>query len=229
MDASDAPPWFFQLEFAAERAPGDILRQLIDSAVAALEDFDGASLSLLGDGDGAVSVGSDEMVSSIESYQRETGEGPCVTCLSSGAVETFEASAADRRWPGFTEIAREHGVLMCLAVPLMVHGAVLGAFNYYSRVERSFGESVLGAAIALARQSSFLVANLRVYGATVQKVERLNRLLGGSEDVVAQAAGVLMARHELSAQSALARIEARASREGRSIESLSREIVSSTS
>lgn len=81
----------------------------------------------------------------------------------------------------------------------------------------------------LAGRRPFLVANLKLYGSTVQKVERLNHLLAGSQDVVAQAAGVLMARHELSPQSALVRLEARATREGRSVESLAAEIVDSVS
>ena len=222
-----AAPWLLQPEFA-DRAPGDILRQLVDSAVAALEGCDGASLSLIGDGDAGASVGSDYLVSTLDSYQDETGEGPCVACVSTGLVEQFDADADDGRWPGFGRMARGRGVLGCLAVPLVVHGDVYGALNCYSR-ERRFSQSAQDAAVSIARQASFLLANLKVYGATVHKVERLNRLLGGSEDVVAQAVGVLMARHDLSPQSALGRLEARAAREGRSTESLAREIVGSIS
>ncbi|MDQ3680775.1 MAG: GAF and ANTAR domain-containing protein [Actinomycetota bacterium] len=227
MDGTGAPPWLLQPEFS-EHAPGDILRQLVDSAVAALEGCDGASLNLLGNGGAGASVGSNDLVSTIDSYQAETGEGPCVACVSTGVVEHFDAEADDGRWPDFGQMARGRGILGCLAVPLVVHGAVLGALNCYSR-ERSFSAAAQDAAASIARQASFLLANLKVYGATVQKVERLNRLLGGSEDVVAQAVGVLMARHDLSPPSALSRLEARAAREGRSIESLSREIVDSIS
>ncbi len=95
--------------------------------MAAVNGCDGAGLTLVDDDDPASSISSGDFVSTVDSYQHEIGEGACLTCLNTGSVEQFDAATDDRSWPRFAERAGDQGILACLAVPLSLHGAVLGA------------------------------------------------------------------------------------------------------
>ena len=204
-----------------------VLRSVADLAVSAVSGCDGAGVTLADDADGVAGASSGEAAQALDASQEETEEGPCVTSLRSGASEQFDAANDGDRWPVFAAVAGRHGVLSCLALPLALGARTIGVLNLYSGGERAFGELARAAASTLAHQASVLVANALAYAEARRSVEELRLALSEPEDMVAQAVGILMARHGLSAQVAAAWLEDGASEQGRSMEDLAREVVGS--
>jgi len=214
-----------QLRLIEQPLP-EVLATVIDIARGATEGCDEAGLAL--DDLAVAPASTGAAAAALDVGQREMDEGPCATSLRSGTVEKFDAAADDPRWPRFAKLARQHGVGSCLAVPLVTGRHTIGVLNLYSRVAGGIGRLGRQTAIAFAEQASFLVANFQDYAELLRVTERLRQVLAGPEDIVAEATGVLMARHELSPGAARSRLEDEADHGGRSIVDRAQGIVDST-
>ena len=215
-----------QVAFAGRSVRG-VLEQLATIAVAAIDGCDGAGLTLGYEGGDAVTASSDPVAAALDSTQGDMGEGPCVVCQQTGRTEELDAAEAGPPWPRLAEVARRHGILSCLGVPLVFDGEVLGALNLYSRARRAGSPELQEAGTSLAHRVSSVVANAQRYATAQLEVSRLCQLMRGSEDELAQATGILMARHGWTADSALAHIREDARRQGRSDEDAARLVVAS--
>ncbi|MBA2751268.1 MAG: GAF and ANTAR domain-containing protein [Actinobacteria bacterium] len=228
MPAGDPSPSYLlsQLRLGEQPLP-EVLARVADIVRDATDGCDEAGLTL--DDVDVAPASTGAMAAALDVGQRAMGEGPCAASLRSGAVEEFEV-ATDPRWPRFSNLARQNGLGACLAMPLLKGADTIGVLNLYSRMAGGFGTfGSLGrqAATALAEQASVLVSNAQSYAGVLQATERLRNVLTGPEDLVAQATGVLMARHGLDVVSARLRLENQA-RDGRgSVEATARGVVAS--
>ena len=202
----------------------EVLARVADIARNATDGCDEAGLTL-GDPDVApASTGA--MAAALDVGQRVMDEGPCAESLRSGAVEEFEV-ATDPRWPRFANLARQNGLGACMAMPLLRGADTIGVLNLYSRLAGGFASTGRQAAAALVEQASVLVSNAQRYAGLLQATERLRTVLIGPEDLVAQATGVLMARHGLDLASARIRLENQARDGSGSLEATARGVVAS--
>lgn len=225
MPAGDPSPSYLlsQLRLGEQPLP-EVLARVADIVRDATEGCDEAGLTL--DDVDVAPASTGAMATALDVGQRAMGEGPCAASLRSGAVEEFEV-ATDPRWPRFANLARQNGLGACLAMPLLKGADTIGVLNLYSRMAGGFGSLGRQAATALAEQASVLVSNAQSYAGVLQATERLRNVLTGPEDLVAQATGVLMARHGLDLVSATLRLEIQA-RDGRgSVEATARGVVAS--
>ncbi len=225
-DAGAASPTYLlsQLRLAEQALP-EVLARVVDIVRNATDGCDEAGLAL---GDPAVAPASTgAMAAALDLGQREIDEGPCAASLRSGTVEEFEATTHDPRWPRFTTLARQNDLSACLAVPLVTGPHTIGVLNLYTRMAGGFGRLGRQAATIVAEQAAILVANAQAYAAVLSRTDQLRRLLTGPEDLVAQATGVLMARHELGLQTARTRLEDQTRHGSRSLEDTARRIVDS--
>lgn len=103
----------------------------------------------------------------------------------------------------------------------------IGVLNLYFRTTGGSSRLSRQAATEVAEQASVPVRNAQVYAGVQRVTEHLREDLAGPEDLVAQATGVLMARHELDLPSARARLDDETSGGGRSLEATARGIVAS--
>ncbi len=225
-DAGDTSPsnLLSQLRLGQLALP-EMLARVVDIVRDATDGCDEAGLAL--DDADVVPASTGAMAAALDAGQREMGEGPCETSLRSGALEEFAVATDDPRWPRFTTLARQNGLGACLAVPLVIGPDTIGVLNLYSRLAGGIGRPGRQAAANIAAQASALVANARGYAVMLGKVDRLRQVLTGPDDLVAQATGVLMARHALGLQAARTRLEAETGGGSRSLEDTAREIVNS--
>ncbi len=202
-----------------------MLARIVDIVRNATDGCDDVSLAL-NDSDVAP-VGSGPIATALDASQQEMGQGPCVASLRSGRAEEFEMTDEDPRWPRFTTLALRHGVGSCLAVPLVMGPNTIGVLNLYSRLADRLGRVASQTATALAEQVSVLVANAQGYAGVLVRTDELRQLLAGPDDLVAQATGVLMARHELDAQGARTRLGLETRQGSGSLDETARGIVDS--
>jgi PAS domain S-box-containing protein len=76
----------------------------------------------------------------ISSAEQPAGQGPTGTAARAGALKTCEDIATDPRMEPWRDEALRRGYRSSAAVPLRVHGAVVGLLNLYSATPASFGQ-----------------------------------------------------------------------------------------
>ena len=182
-----------------QQSLGDILGRVSTLAMLGLVGCDGASLRLRGTRTNPIFAASDELATSIESIQEELNEGPCVTCLDDHAAQSITSVGEDQRWRRFAARAFAEGLGSCLAVPLGVLGTFEGALNFYWQSPQDFSESQWRVASSITDEATPTVANAVEMSLVAAEVARLSLELENDEDhLLAQAVGILQARHRLS-------------------------------
>jgi CheY-like chemotaxis protein len=136
----------------------DLLTTLSDRCVSIL-DVDAAGV-MLADQAGQLQVvaSSSDAMRTLELFELQTSEGPCVDCYNTGApIINRELSVADGRWPSFTPRALEGGFHSVHSLPLHLGRKTVGALNMF-RIETG----LLGPAEVLAAQALADIATLAI-------------------------------------------------------------------
>jgi anti-anti-sigma factor len=174
------------------------LRLAVSLAHVAVGGADGVSVSLRRDGRLATVAATDQTISRMDANQYETGEGPCVDASNEGRWFHSESLGSETRWPAFTPRARALGINAILSSPLVVEDRPVGALNIYSLSKGAFSPRDQELARAFATETSLLLSEA---GAEVTDDQLSLRFQGALRlrEVIAQAQGVLMERHGLTA------------------------------
>jgi hypothetical protein len=136
----------------------------------------------------------------MDEYQYFTDEGPCIAAIRGDALIRVPDLDAEDRWPTFAPMAQEAGVASILAIPFPhADGQVRGALNLYSGRqpfraidERATGLAVLAAVAVNRRDNSSRMEHL---------VDNLLHALQ-SREVIGEAKGIIMERHQVTAEQA---------------------------
>lgn len=134
-----------------------------------------------------------ERVRSLEVFELQRNEGPCVDSFRDG-TQVFEANLAGaERWPRFTPAALELGFHSVFAFPMRLRGQVIGALNLF----RGQSDEVDPDSVAMAQT----YADMATIGILQQRAAREARDLAAnlqgalnSRVVIEQAKGVLAER-----------------------------------
>lgn len=182
-------------ELQAAPSPTQTLEAVTDAAVDAIEGADYAGVSLvLGRRHIETVAGTDDVVHAIDAAQYETHEGPCLDAMYEQAVVRMADIDAERRWPDFTKRARGHGVQGILGFRLFMRGQDAGALNVYAKSRDAFTDDSLEVGRLLATHAAVALAAAR-------KIDQLEHAVA-SRDMIGQAKGILMERHNLDADGA---------------------------
>jgi len=122
--------------------------QLLDVAAAGL---------LLADTAGVLHVvaASSEETRSLELFQLQRDEGPCLECYRTGlAVSIADLGGYVERWPQFVPAARVRGFVSVHAVPMRIQDRVLGALGLFGSAVGSLNDHDLRLGQALAHVAS---------------------------------------------------------------------------
>lgn len=171
----------------------DLLSELVTDC-ARLLDISSAGL-LLADERGVLHVlaASSEATRSLELFQLQRDQGPCLDCFASGAavnVPDLEAQRAD--WPVFVDAALAAGFRSLHAVPMRFGEQALGTLGLFGRSTGALGEDDLALAQALADVASVaLITNHTV--TTQQRLSEQLQTALTSRVVIEQAKGLLAA------------------------------------
>lgn len=108
------------------------MQRIVDAAVAEVDGADHAGLSLISNGRVESPAYTDELVKEVDAAQHSVGDGPCLSSLRDEVTVRVDDMRNEQRWPRFTAVAAELGVLSMLSVQLFVEGDNLGALNLYA-------------------------------------------------------------------------------------------------
>ena len=131
---------------------------------AALLDIESAGL-LLADPGGVLHVlaASSERTRSLELFQLQRAEGPCLDCFRSGQpVIAPDLRQDGGRWPQFASRAIQAGFASVHAVPMRLQDTVLGALGLFGSSVGSLGDDDVSLAQALAHVASVAIVQDKV-------------------------------------------------------------------
>jgi GAF domain-containing protein len=184
----------------------------------------GAGVTLVDEHGTRSRAASGQAVERADALQYELDEGPCLTAWRTRELVRVDDTGTDARWPRWNEAARLLGVRSVLSAPLVVAGESIGAMKVYCERPMNYGPRDEEIMRLLAGQAAILLANSQ----SVQEARRLSRQLSdalASRDVIAQAAGVLLARGEADAHEAFAALTAAARWADRPVEEVARALL----
>ena len=173
----------------------------------------GAAGVVLADRQGVLRVmaSSDERAHTLELFEVQNDEGPCLDCVRSGRPVVNEPLHAEgNRWPAFSREARGAGFLFAHALPLRLRDQVLGALNLFSDEQSLLAETELVVGQALADVATIGMLQARATEEARVLSEQLQGALN-SRVIIEQAKGMLAehARVDLDAAFRLLRGYAR--------------------
>ncbi|MFF0739519.1 GAF domain-containing protein [Streptomyces sp. NPDC004111] len=136
---------------------------------------------------------SDQRAGLLEVVQAQSGEGPCSDAWhSSASVSAPDLSLARDRWPRFAHLALDAGFRGAYAVPVRVHGQVVGALGLLNG--RTAGERAeLALAQAFADVTAVALVQWRADHTRPQDVLTLVQAAVSAKATVETAKGMLAA------------------------------------
>jgi transcriptional regulator with GAF, ATPase, and Fis domain len=200
------------------------LKRVAYLSVRAMDACDAAGVSVV-DGSQVVTIASsDASVEAIDEIQYTTEQGPCLQAIRDGEIFKIDSMTEDSRWPEFTRLAIQSGLMACLALPLIEDGSTFGSLTLYSYHDRKFDLEDEKSGVALAAQASGPLSNMRRY----EKLQHISSRLSQANEVpLAVAAGVLMERNGCSREKAMSMIRGLAASDHGDMEAAARSVVDS--
>ena len=177
--------------------PVDLLSGLAGDATGLL---DVASTGiLLADSRGVLHVvaASSEATRTLEMYQLQREQGPCLDSFRTGApVMVADLRAEAARWPQFVATATEAGFVSVHAVPMRLRDNVLGTMGLFGTRVGALGDEDLSLGQALAYVAAVAIVQDKAAADKEAVNEQLQTALS-SRVVLEQAKGVLAQRGNL--------------------------------
>jgi GAF domain-containing protein len=174
--------------------PFDLLTRMARLISNSVEDADGCGITLLYRGEPITVAFSSELAALNDELQYTADAGPCLQAMRSQTLVECPDFAHEARWGPYPAAALGCGMRSVLSLPMDAAEAGHGALNLYSRTTHGFGEHDRQAALEFADVTAGVVAAARL--AARPGSAELWRDGLARRTAVAQAVGILMARHE---------------------------------
>jgi GAF domain-containing protein len=204
-----------------------VLRALAGLAVDMVDAAESASVTLL-TGDRPTTVASTgPLAEALDETQYEHGYGPCLDAAL--AQQTIEISdmRLETRWPTFTAVAVERGVLASLSLPIPVGESITAALNVYGVRADAFAAADRRALQDFVGFGAAAIANMHLYESSRSLLDHM-RVAAQSRAVIDQARGILMAEHRCGPDEAFDILRRKSQHSNRKIRDLAEEIVERT-
>jgi GAF domain-containing protein len=202
----------------------DVLAQLLDDCVAAIDASAAGVMVLLEDQRIEVLSASSHRSLDLELYQSQIDQGPCVDSIRSGrAVSAPTVETLRGRWPAFATAAAAAGFSAAHAQPMIWQGRVIGGFNIFRAGAGEWSEHQLLLAQAFADIATVAVVHTGRVTAEQAAVEVRESL--SSRTVIEQAKGVLAFRTRLEMGEAYEQLKRLARESGQPISAVATELV----
>ncbi len=164
-------------------------------------DADGSGIMLAGRDGLRFATASDEEVVQLEQLQDELDEGACREAYASDAIIMVPDLAEHDAWPRYRARAAELGIRAVVSVPMHAAGQVIGALNVYRRAPGEWNEGQLDAIEIMTAMGAGYVLHATEMRAQHDLAEQLQQAIE-TRDLIGQAKGVLMVRHDVDADAA---------------------------
>lgn len=177
----------------------DTLSWVTHAALDMLESVDYVSITTVSDAIAESSVGStDPLAVKADLIQYELDQGPCLDVVRGAEMVQCADLEHDPKWPDFGPQAAQLGLRSQLALRISSQAATIGSLNLYSTRAGGFDEDTVARAQRLAAQAATALEMTRT-------AWHLSRVLA-SRSHIAQATGLLMARHQCTSHQAFGRL-----------------------
>lgn len=171
-----------------------------------------------------VVASSSEALHTLEMFELQSGEGPCLDCYHTGRVVAVEDERElARRWPRVAERCRALGLGAAYAVPLKHDHAAIGALNLFTPDRAALSRDDLAVAEALATVVAVSVLRSRSVKAAQDLAGQLQTALS-SRVVIEQAKGVIAATLDVDTQKAFNLLRAHARRNSMPLSELAADV-----
>jgi hypothetical protein len=176
----------------------EVYEAIVNAAPDLVEGCDHASLMLRRRGRFETVAASDEVARSIDGYERELGEGPCIDAIADASVFHDEDLADGSPWPRLTErVLAQTPVRGMAGFRLRAGEEVTGALNLFSDTAGALSQQSVHQGIVLA---SFVTVAL-VASEQRDTAESLRAGLHSNREI-GKAMGLMMAFHKISDEEA---------------------------
>ena len=203
----------------------ELLTVLAQSCVEVL-DVAAAGLMLVApDGGLRVMASSSDAMRTLELFEVQAQEGPCLDCYRTGEpVVNQDLASADARWPHFAKEALAAGFCSVDALPLRLRGTVIGALNLFHLSTGEMPPADVQAAQALADIATIGILQHRASLEAQVVNEQLNHALV-SRIVIEQAKGMVAERAHVEMSHAFAMLRAHARSHNLRLADLARDVI----
>jgi hypothetical protein len=186
----------------------DVLEQIVEATLSVAPEVDVVSVTLRSpDGAFHTPIATHWVAQTLDEYQYDLGEGPCVTAaLDPGPAFAAwpEGGDVDSPWPKFTRAAHKLGVNAVMSfslLPTPEPPRLSGAMNLYSQQPNGLDAIDRDAILLLATHASLALASTEAVTSAKLREAQLHQAID-SRDVIGQAKGILMGRRNISAEDA---------------------------
>jgi GAF domain-containing protein len=194
----------------AEPTTESLLQHIVDAAVREIPGAGCAGITLFrSSGIETPAASGGDLVCQVDQLQYDTGQGPCLDSAHEHLTARCDDLRTETRWPQFASRAAGLGVRSVLAVQLYADEDDFGALNMYSPDPAAFDTDSEDTGILLASHAAIAIAARR-------RETSLHATLD-TRDLIGQAKGRLMERHDIDAMQAFAMIMTAARTTGQKI------------
>jgi hypothetical protein len=140
-----------------------------------------------------VLASSSERMRTMELFEVQTNDGPCLDAWhSAAAVIAHDVGAVVGRWPHFTPVALDAGFASVYALPMRLRANCIGALNVFSNTTNGLSDDDVALGQALADVASIGIINERYVREQEAVTDQLHTALN-SRIILEQAKGVIAA------------------------------------
>ena len=209
----------------AHRDLSDALNEICRSAVRAVPNADGSSLTSFTENGANAVASSDEWSKGLDEMQYVEREGPCYDAARSGVIFRIRDTTSEPRWPFYMPRAADSGVLSMLSLPLTIESKTTGALNVYSKQPDAFDSQAVSIAEIIAAHVNLASRVAATLFGHKELADQLREAMA-SRSVIEQAKGVIMATTGGDPDSAFDVLRQQSQHENRKLREIAEEIVS---
>lgn len=209
-------------ELHQQHSPLAVMEHALTAAVALVPGAEHGAVSLVRARRSlTTTAATSNLVRGVDALQNQVRQGPGLdAAFDQRTCRVDDLTAETTRWPALAARAPQVGVASVLCLPLFIHDDHLGVLSLCSTAAAAFDQEAEHVGLVLA-------AHTAVAFASAQRLENTTRGLA-HRDVIGQAIGILIERHQLNAQQAF-EVLARYSQEtNRKLHKIASEVVTAT-
>jgi GAF domain-containing protein len=163
---------------------------------------------------------------SLQQFEVQHGEGPCVDCSRTGeAVMAEDLAGVAERWPAFVPVAMDRGFRAAHAFPLRLRSRVLGALNLFGAEPGGMTDADLSAGRAMADMAAIDLCQVQAAHDAQIVTDQLQHALE-SRVAIEQAKGILAERAAIGVDEAFSRLRGHARATKRRLVDVAGDVVS---
>ncbi|HVM14477.1 MAG TPA: GAF and ANTAR domain-containing protein [Egibacteraceae bacterium] len=208
----------------ADQTVESVLALVVDLAVGTIPAAEAASASLWTDEREPTVLVATEGIAEADRLQYERRRGPAIEALRTSRRVSVCLDRAPEGWTHFADAAASAGFHALLALPLRAADRTVGVLLLYSRSEGAFGPKEIEVAERFTRHAAATAANATTLS-TARHTQRTLEESVATRELIGQAQGILMARHNCTAQRAFAMLRRSSQRSNRKLRDVAAEVV----